>query len=147
MMADQRGGWSDGSPIGALLGRGTECVALDELIAAVRLGESRTLVVRGDAGIGKTALLGYASESVTDFRVLRAAGVESEMELPFAVLHQLCAPMLDVLGRLPGPQREALSIVFGRSAGPRPDRFMVGLAVLSLMSEVAAGGPVVVCGR
>src|SRR5882757_8016766 len=119
MMVDGRGGSSEGSPIGALLGRGTECVALDELIAAVRLGESRTLVVRGDAGIGKTALLGYASESVADFRVLRAAGVESEMELPFAVLHQLCAPMLDVLGRLPGPQREALSIVFGRSAGPR----------------------------
>ncbi|HEY1970776.1 MAG TPA: LuxR C-terminal-related transcriptional regulator [Pseudonocardia sp.] len=98
-------------------------------------------MVRGEAGIGKTALLGYASESAADFRVLRAAGVESEMELPFAVLHQLCAPVLDGSARLPDPQREALSIVFGRSAGPRPDRLIVGLAVLSLLSEVAAERP------
>jgi DNA-binding CsgD family transcriptional regulator len=141
MMVDQRGGWSDGSPIGALLGRRAECASLDQLVAAVRRGESRSLLVRGDAGIGKTALLGYAVESATDLRVLRAAGVESEMELPFAVLHQLCAPMLDALGRLPEPQSEALSIVFGRSAGPRPDRFMVGLAVLGLLSEVAGDAP------
>jgi DNA-binding CsgD family transcriptional regulator len=127
--------------MGPLRGRLAERAALDEVIAAVRQGESRTLVVRGDAGIGKTALLEHVSESVADFRVLRAAGVESEMELPFAVLHQLCAPMLDVLERLPEPQRDALSIVFGRSAGPRPDRFMVGLAVLSLLSEAAAERP------
>jgi DNA-binding CsgD family transcriptional regulator len=114
---------------------------LDELLGAVRLGESRTLVVRGDAGIGKTALLEYAAESAPDFQVVRAAGVESEMELPFAVLHQLCAPMLEVLEELPGPQREALSIVFGRSAGPRPDRLIVGLAVLSLLAEAAAERP------
>jgi hypothetical protein len=90
---------------------------------------------------GKTALLAHALESATDVRVLRAAGIESEMELPFAALHQLCAPMLDALWRLPDPQREALNIVFGRSAGPRPDPFMVGLAVLSLMSEIAAERP------
>ena len=127
--------------IGTLLGRRTECAALDGVIAAVRHGESRTLVVRGDAGVGKTALLRYAWESATDLRVLRAVGVESEMELPFAVLHQLCAPMLDGLARLPAPQREALSIAFGRSAGPAPDRFIVGLAVLSLVSEVAEERP------
>jgi tetratricopeptide (TPR) repeat protein len=127
--------------IGTLLGRRTECAVLDRVIAAVRHGESRTLVVRGDAGVGKTALLDYAVESATDLRVLRAIGVESEMELPFAVLHQLCAPMLDGLQRLPAPQREALSIAFGRSAGPPPDRFMVGLAVLSLVLAVAEERP------
>jgi DNA-binding CsgD family transcriptional regulator len=140
-MADQRGGSSGGSETGGLRGRSAECAVLDEVLAAVRHGESRTLVVRGDAGIGKTALLEYAVAAATDLRVLRAAGVESEMELPFAVLHQLCVPMLDGLGRLPDPQREALSIVFGRSAGPRPDPFMVGLAVLTLISEVAAQRP------
>ena len=111
------------------------------MIAAIRRAESRTLVVRGDAGVGKTALLEYALESATDLRVLRAVGVESEMELPFAVLHQLCAPMLDGLNRLPTPQREALSIAFGRTAGPPPDRFLVGLAVLSLLSEIAQECP------
>jgi DNA-binding CsgD family transcriptional regulator len=114
---------------------------LDELLAAVGQGESRTLVVHGEAGIGKTALLEYAAESAADFRVLWAVGVESEMELPFAVLHQLCAPMLDVLEELPEPQREALSIVFGRGAGPRPDRLIVGLAVLGLLAEFAAERP------
>src|SRR5262245_50410977 len=120
--------------IRTLLGRRTECAALDGMIAAVRHGESRTLVVRGEAGVGKTALLKYALKLAADLRVLRAVGVESEMELPFAVLHQLCAPMLDGLRQLPVPQREALSIAFGRSAGPAPDRFMVGLGVLSLVS-------------
>jgi hypothetical protein len=126
---------------GVLRGCQTECAALAEVVLAVRQGASRTLVLRGDAGIGKTALLEYAVASATDLRVLRAAGVESEMELAFAALHQLCGPMLDALGQLPGPQREALSIVFGRSAGPRPDPFMVGLAVLSLMSECAEERP------
>ncbi len=138
---DQRGEPSAASPTGTLHGRHTERDALHDLIAAVRRGESRTLVLRGDAGVGKTALLEHALGSAPDLRVLRAAGVESEMELPFAVLHQLCVPMLDHLERLPDPQREALNIVFGRSAGPRPDRLMVGLAVLSLMSEAAAERP------
>jgi predicted ATPase len=93
--------------IGTLLGRRTECAVLDRVIAAVRHGESRTLMVRGDAGVGKTALLDYAVESAKDLRVLRAVGVESEMELPFAVLHQLCAPMLDGLQRLPAPPASA----------------------------------------
>jgi DNA-binding CsgD family transcriptional regulator/tetratricopeptide (TPR) repeat protein len=111
------------------------------LSIAVQRGLSQALVVWGEAGVGKTALLNYLSDSVTDHRVLRATGVESEMELPFAVLHQLCAPMLDGLDRLPEPQREALSIVFGRMAGPRPGRLLVGLAVLSLISETAAERP------
>ena len=140
-MAARHGGSIPGSASVTLLGRRAECAALDELIGSVRHGDSRAMVVRGEAGIGKTALLEHALESASDLRVLRAAGVESEMELPFAVLHQLCAPMLDHLERLPDPQRDALNIVFGRSAGPRPDRLMVGLAVLSLMSEAAGERP------
>jgi DNA-binding CsgD family transcriptional regulator len=124
-----------------LRGRASECAVLDELLADIRRDESRSLVLRGEAGIGKTALLEYLVESAPDLTVVRAVGVESEMELAFAILHQLCAPMLDRLGRLPGPQRQALEIVFGMSAGPAPDRFLVGLAVLSLVSEVAEERP------
>ena len=111
------------------------------MIASVRAGQSRTLVVRGEAGVGKTALLGYAVQSASDLRVARAVGVESEMELPFAALHQVCAPVLDQLERLPPPQREALRVVFGVSAGPAPEGFLVGLAVLTLLSEVAEERP------
>ena len=125
----------------SLLGRADECALLDDLIDDVRRGESRSLVLRGEAGIGKTALLEYLVESASDLTVARAVGVESEMELAFASLHQLCAPLLDRLERLPGPQRDALRIVFGLSAGPAPDRFLVGLAVLSLVSEVAEQRP------
>jgi len=124
-----------------LRGRGAECALLDEMIASVRAGQSRTLVVRGEAGVGKTALLGYAVQSASDLRVARAVGVESEMELPFAALHQVCAPVLDQLERLPPPQREALRVVFGVSAGPAPEGFLVGLAVLTLLSEVAEERP------
>jgi DNA-binding CsgD family transcriptional regulator/tetratricopeptide (TPR) repeat protein len=124
-----------------LRGRASECALLDGLIADVRRGESRALVVRGEAGIGKTALLEHLIESAPDVTVVRAVGVESEMELAFASLHQLCAPMLDQLARLPGPQRQALEIVFGLSAGAAPDRFLVGLAVLSMFSEVAEQRP------
>jgi len=99
------------------------------------------LVLRGEAGVGKTALLEYLIEAAADLRVVRAAGVESEMELAYAGLHQLCAPMLKQLDRLPAPQRDALQIVFGLSEGPAPDRFLVGLAVLSLLSEVAEERP------
>ena len=98
-------------------------------------------MLRGEAGIGKTALLEYLIESASDLTVLRAAGVQSEMELAFASLHQLCGPLLDRLERLPAPQRQALEIVFGLSAGAAPDRFLVGLAVLSLLSEVAEERP------
>ena len=125
----------------SLRGRGGECALLDEMLESVRAGESRTLVVRGEAGVGKTALLGYAVESASDLRVARAVGVESEMELPFAALHQVCAPMLDHLERLPPPQREALRVVFGVSGGPAPEGFLVGLAVLTLLSEVADERP------
>jgi hypothetical protein len=124
-----------------LWGRRQECEALDGLLAEVRAGRSRVLVIRGEAGIGKTALLGYAAETGPDFRVARAEGVESEMELPFAALHQLLRPMLGRLDALPGPQRDALGVAFGLRAGGAPDRFLVGLAVLGLLSEVAADRP------
>src|SRR5262245_50009723 len=126
-----------------LLGRRGECDVLDRLIEAVRAGGSRALVVSGEPGVGKTALLDYLAERASGCRVAAAAGVQSEMELAFAGLHQLLAPMLDRLERLPGPQREALRTAFGMSAGPAPDRFVVGLAVLGLLSEVAAARPLV----
>jgi DNA-binding CsgD family transcriptional regulator/tetratricopeptide (TPR) repeat protein len=125
----------------SLRGRESECTLLDGLLSAIRRGESRSLVLRGEAGIGKTALLEYLIESASDLKVARAAGVESEMELAFASLHQLCAPLLDRLERLPAPQRDALRIVFGLTAGPPPDPFLVGLAALSLLSEVAEQRP------
>jgi hypothetical protein len=124
-----------------LWGRRPQCEALDGLLAEVRAGRSRVLVIRGEAGIGKTALLGYAAQTAPDFRVARAEGVESEMELPFAALHQLLRPMLGRLDALPGPQRDALGVAFGLWAGGAPDRFLVGLAVLGLLSEVAADRP------
>src|SRR3954452_6278581 len=132
---------SGGERRNGLLGRTDECATLDGLLDDVRRGESRSLVLRGEAGIGKTALLGYLLDAAADLTVTRAVGVESEMELAFASLHQLCAPLLDGLERLPGPQRDALEIVFGLDAGPAPDRFLVGLAVLSLMSEAAERRP------
>ena len=126
-----------------LTGRRAECVVLDRLMAAVRTGESRALVVHGEPGVGKTALLQYLAGQASGCRVARAGGVQSEMELAFAVLHQLCAPMLDRLERLPAPQRDALRTAFGLSAGPAPDRFLIGLAALGLLSEVAGDRPLV----
>jgi DNA-binding CsgD family transcriptional regulator len=120
-----------------LAGRGAEGARLGRLLADARAGQSAVLVLRGEPGIGKTALLGYAAERAAGFQVVRAAGVDSEMELPFAGLHQLCGPMLGGLGRLPPPQRDALGTAFGLSSGQRPDRFLVGLAVLSLLSDTA----------
>jgi DNA-binding CsgD family transcriptional regulator len=124
-----------------LKGRGAEGAQLDRLVEGVRSGESRALVVHGEAGIGKSALLEYVAEHVAehvaDCEVARAGGVQSEMELPFAALHQLCGPMVDHLDRLPPPQRNALETVFGVAAGPVPDLFLVGLATLGLLSEVA----------
>jgi DNA-binding CsgD family transcriptional regulator len=121
----------------SLRARERECAVLEELLADVRHGVSRSLVLRGEAGIGKTALLRYLIDSAADMSVVSAAGVESEMELAYASLHQLCAPLLDRLERLPPPQRQALQTVFGLSAGPPPDRFLVGLGVLSLLAEEA----------
>ena len=124
-----------------LWGREQECALLDELVSSVRRGESRSLVLKGEAGIGKTALLKYLVDAAADLSIARATGIESEMELAFAGLHQLCAPLLDGLDRLPAPQRDALKTVFGLTAGPVPDRFLVGLAALSLLSEVAEKRP------
>ncbi|MCW3043807.1 MAG: ATP-dependent transcriptional regulator, MalT-like, LuxR family [Actinobacteria bacterium] len=123
--------------------RRSECEVLDRLLEAVRQGQSRVLVLRGEPGVGKTALLEYVAERASGCRVARAAGVQSEMELAFAGLHQLCAPMLDHLERLPEPQRDALGTAFGLRAGAAPDRFLVGLAVLGLLSEVADERPLV----
>jgi DNA-binding CsgD family transcriptional regulator len=124
-----------------LLGRLPEYAAIRQLLDAARAGRSGVLVLRGEPGIGKTALLEYAIESAAGLRVERVAGVESEMELAFASLQQLCAPMLDKLEGLPGPQRDALGVAFGLKAGAAPDRFLVGLAALSLLSEVAEQQP------
>jgi len=126
-----------------LRGRGGECRTLDQLVADARAGRSAVLVLRGEAGAGKSALLEFVVTRAPDCRIARAAGVESEMELAFAGLHQLCAPMLDHLDGLPGPQRDALGTAFGLSAGGAPDRFLVGLAVLSLLADVAEDQPLV----
>jgi AAA ATPase domain len=113
------------------------------MVDAIRSGERRVLVIRGEPGVGKTALLDYLAEQASGCLVVRALGVQSEMELAFAGLHQLCAPMLNRLVRLPVPQREALQTALGLSAGPAPDRFLVGLAVLSLLSEAAVERPLI----
>jgi DNA-binding CsgD family transcriptional regulator len=130
-------------PAAALMGRHTERAVVDRLIENVRAGESRALVLVGDPGIGKTALLDYAAERASGCRVVRAAGVQSEMELVFAGLQQLCAPILGHVDRLPVPQHDALRTAFGLSAGPAPDGFLVGLAVLSLLSDAAEERPLV----
>jgi len=127
----------------SLYGRRRECAVLDELLERVRRGRSTVLVMRGEAGMGKTALLEYVAGRARGCRLARVTGVRSEMELTFAGLHQLCAPMLSRAECLPVSQREALRTAFGLAAGPQPDRFLVGLAVLSLVSEVAAERPLV----
>ena len=126
-----------------LIDRGAERILLDGVLRDVRSGQSRVLVLHGDPGVGKSALMHYLASQASGCRLIRAAGVESEMELAYAALHQLCAPMLDRLDHLPPPQREALGTAFGLSAGRAPDRFLIGLAVLSLLSDVADEQPVV----
>ena len=126
-----------------LRGRRSECEALDRLLARIAVGESGVLVLRGEAGVGKTALLEYLLGRASACRIVRAAGVESEMELAFAGLHQLCAPMLGGLDGLPGPQQEALRVAFGLQEGATPDHFFVALAVLSLLAEAAEAQPLV----
>jgi hypothetical protein len=126
-----------------LLGRRSECAALDRLLAEVLEGQSRVLVIRGEAGIGKSALLQYLSDRLDGWRVARAVAVETELEFPYSGLHQICATMLGGLERLPKPQREALSTVFGLTSGPVPNRFLVGLATLTLVAEVAEQQPLV----
>src|SRR3954467_4468666 len=140
----------------AFRGRSREREALDRLLDGARGGESAALVIRGEAGIGKTALLRYCGRQASGCRLAQIAGVESEMQLPFAALHQLCRPMLGHLAALPEPQEQALRVAFGLGKGPAPDRFAVGLgkgpapnrfvggvAVLSLLAEVAAERPLV----
>src|SRR3984957_18244041 len=129
-------------PPSRLFGRTGELEILERLIANVRSGQSAVLVVRGEPGIGKTELLQHLIAEASGFVVARVAGVESEMELPFAGLHQLCAPMLGRLGSLAEPQRRALSVAFGLASGDSPDRFMVALAVLRLMSETSEEPPI-----
>jgi DNA-binding CsgD family transcriptional regulator len=132
-----------GPPTPRLLGRRDECAALDQLVASVRAGPSRALVLRGEAGVGKSALLEYLAQHASGCRIARAGGVEAEVELAFAGLHQLCGRFVDRMERLPEPQRDALGTALGRRGGDAPDRFLVGLAVLSLLSDVAEERPVV----
>jgi DNA-binding CsgD family transcriptional regulator len=126
-----------------MMGRRGECDLLDRLADDVRGGRSRALVVRGEPGVGKTALLDYLAGRAAGCQVARASGVQSEMELAFAGLHQVCAPMLGRGGHLPGPQHEALRTAFGLAGGPPPDRFLVGLAALGLLSEMAGEQPLI----
>src|ERR1700757_253732 len=118
-----------------LIDRRAECSMLDRLGGGVCAGQSRALVLSGDAGVGKTALLQHLIERAAECRVVQTAGVESEMELAFAGLHQLCAPLLNALDELPERQGDALRVVFGLSSGPAPDPFLVGLATLSLLAH------------
>ena len=127
----------------ALTDREPERAALDRLVETVTAARSQVLVVRGDPGVGKTALLDYLSDRAAELRVVLVVGVQSEMELTFAALHQLCRPFLDRLPRLPAPQQKALRTALGLGTGPPPDRFLVGLAVLTLLSEVAAEQPLI----
>ncbi|HEY6746317.1 MAG TPA: AAA family ATPase [Mycobacteriales bacterium] len=126
-----------------LRGRQSECAQLDQLLESVQAGGSRVLVLRGDAGVGKTALLDHLAGQASGYRVARASGVQSEMELAYAGLHQLVARMLHRIDYLPGPQREALRTAFGLGPGSAPDRFLVGLAVLTLLADVAEDHPLV----
>jgi DNA-binding CsgD family transcriptional regulator len=130
-------------PPSGLVDRRKEREALARLVAGVRLGQSQVLVLRGDAGVGKTALLDHLASIAEGCRIARATGFESEMELAFAGLHALCSPMLGRLGHLPAPQRDALGAAFGLSSGPPPDRFLVSLAVLTLLADAAEEEPLV----
>lgn len=126
-----------------LRGRHHETQALDRLLVDVRSGRSRALVLRGEAGIGKTALLEHLAGRASGCHLVRVVGVESEMEFAFSGVHQLCAPFIERLERLPVPQRTALNVAFGLGEGGAPDRFLVSLAVLNLLSDVAEERPVV----
>jgi len=129
------------SSAGQLFGRDRERAVLDRLLAGVRGGSGAVLVMHGDAGVGKTALLGYAADAAREFRIAQASGVQAEMELPFAAVEQLCAPFIDFLDRLAKPQRDALGVAFGRTAGAAPNPFLIGLAVLGLLSDAAEKQP------
>jgi predicted ATPase len=120
-----------------LVGREREREALDRLLDGARGGRGGVLVMHGEAGVGKTALLEYAVEAGPEFRIARTFGVEADMELPFAAVQQLCSPFFELMRRLPQPQHDALEVAFGLRAGRAPDRFLVGLAILGLLAEAA----------
>src|SRR5580765_984749 len=124
-----------------LLGRQREREVLDRLLDAARSGHGRVLVVHGEPGVGKTALLGYAIEAAYEFRVAATAGVEGEMQMAYAALQRLCSPILDLMEVLPDPQGDALAVAFGLSSGDVPNPFLVGLAVLNLLSAGADERP------
>ena len=126
-----------------LVGRRAEREALEQVLWQARAGHSGVMVLRGEAGIGKTALLEQAREAAesSGFRVESSVGVQAEAQFPFAGLHQLCSPLLGRLSELPEPQQAALSVAFGQRAGPAPDRFLVGLATLTLVAEIAEEAP------
>ncbi|GIJ54411.1 helix-turn-helix transcriptional regulator [Virgisporangium aurantiacum] len=132
---------TSGAPAPELRGRRTARAILDRMVADVRAGQGRALLIRGEAGVGKSALLDDLAGRAGGFKIARVAGVEAEMELAFAGLHQVCGSMLPLRDRLPGPQREALAVAFGYSAGSPPDRFLVGVAVLSLLAVVSEDRP------
>src|SRR4029077_18436207 len=125
-----------------LLDRAVEAAAVEGVLAAVRDGLSGVLVLRGEAGIGKTALLEGAAEQAGEMRLARGTGVQAEIAMGFAGLHRLLVPFLGGLGELPAPQRQGLGSAVGVVAGPPPDRFLVGLAALTLLTDAAAGRPV-----
>ena len=133
-----------GTPSPAFRGRARERHQLDSLLDRTRHSESAVLVLRGEAGIGKTALLHYAARQASGCRVVRVTGMQSELEMPFAALHQLCLPLMEQLPALPEPQARALTVAFGLGSGTPPDRFMVGLAALNLLCETASHRPLVV---
>ena len=126
-----------------MLGREREREVLDRLLDGVRGGRGGVLVVHGEAGVGKTALLDYAVEAARGFRTARTSGIEAEMELPFAAVQQLCSAFLELMDRLPQPQHEALGVAFGLITGPAPNPFLVGLAVLGVLAEAADEQPLV----
>jgi DNA-binding CsgD family transcriptional regulator len=130
------------SGLRSLVGRERELARLEKLLGTVRGGGSAALVLHGEPGVGKSALLDQLTASAAGFEVVRATGVEGEVDLPYAGLHQLCRSMIDTIGVLPQPQSDALRVAFGHSSGETPDRYIVGLAILGLMSEVAAAQPV-----
>jgi hypothetical protein len=132
----------EGRAISALLDRAAETGALEGVLAAVRDGLSGVLMLRGEAGVGKTALLDWAAGQAGDMQVARVAGAEAEMDMGFAGLHQLLVPFLGGLEGLPAPQQQALGAAFGLVAGPPPDRFLVGLAALTVLTDAAAERPV-----
>src|SRR5262249_53372013 len=140
-------GMIEGTRIGgrapAFMGRARERAALDELFNRARGGEGAALVMRGEAGVGKTALTHYCARRVSDCRIARIAGSASEVAMPFAGVHQLCGPMLEHLDALPEPQQRALRLSFGLELGNGPDLFVVALAVLALLAEVASESPLV----